>query len=35
MESMRSKTTLKRLELEKNLEEVKGRLEKENEKLTH
>ena len=34
LDDLRSKTTLKRLEVEKNFEEVKERLEKEKDKLT-
>lgn len=34
LDDLRSKTTLKRLEVEKNFEEVKERLEKEKEKLS-
>jgi len=34
LEDFRSATTLKRLEVEKNLTEVKERLEKEKDKLT-
>ena len=33
IEDLRSKTTLKRLEIEKNFEEVKERLENERDKL--